>query len=194
VLRGQLGRLFLGVTAFEVGNVAATLLILRAIELLTPEHSADRAAEIALVLYVAYNVAAATVSVPGGHLGDRRGTLLVLVLGVACFGLAYLGFALTGASILILSLCFIAAGAGIGFAETAEHAAVATHATEELRGSAFGALAAIQSLGNFAASLVAGLLWTAVSPRAAFLYLVAWMVCALAAMLSVGRAPRAARA
>jgi nitrate/nitrite transporter NarK len=33
VLRGRLGRLMIGVTAFEVGNAAATLLILRATEL-----------------------------------------------------------------------------------------------------------------------------------------------------------------
>ena len=38
VLAGGLGRLMLGIGAFEVGNVAATLLILRATELLTPAH------------------------------------------------------------------------------------------------------------------------------------------------------------
>jgi len=36
VLKGQLGRLMVGVSAFEFGNVAATLLILRATELLAP--------------------------------------------------------------------------------------------------------------------------------------------------------------
>ena len=36
VLRGQLGRVLAGFTAFEVGNVAATLLILRATDLLRP--------------------------------------------------------------------------------------------------------------------------------------------------------------
>ena len=89
---------------------------------------------------------------PGGHLGDRRSTLLVLLLGVACFGAAYLGLALTGASIALLAVCFVLAGVAIGFVETAEHAAVATLAPIDIRGSAFGALAAIQSLGNFAAS------------------------------------------
>jgi hypothetical protein len=41
-----------------------------------------------------------------------------------------------------------------------------------LRGSAFGLLTAVQSLGNLAASAIAGLLWTAASPRVAFGYLV----------------------
>ena len=55
---GRLGRLFAGITAFEIGNCAATLLILRATELLEPGHGDDSATTIALALYVAYNVAA----------------------------------------------------------------------------------------------------------------------------------------
>ena len=181
-MQGRLGRLLFGVSAFELGNVAATLLILRATQLLTPGHGHDSAVTIGLGLYTAYNLAASLASVPGGHLGDRRSTLLVLLLGVACFGAAYLGLALTGASIALLAVCFVLAGIAIGFVETAEHAAVAALAPIDLRGSAFGALAAIQSLGNFAASAVAGLLWTAVSPRAAFLYLTAWMLASAVAL------------
>ena len=64
----------------------------------------------------------------------------------------------------MLALPFIAAGAGIGAAEIAEHAAVAASAPENMRGSAFGLLAAIQALGNVAANAIAGILWTAVSP------------------------------
>jgi hypothetical protein len=45
-----LGRLFAGVSAFELGNVAATLLILRASELLEPRHGEDTAATLALAL------------------------------------------------------------------------------------------------------------------------------------------------
>lgn len=182
VMHGRLGRLFLGISAFEVGNVAATLLILRATELLSPAHGHDSAVKIGLALYTAYNLAATLASVPGGHLGDRRGTLLVLLLGVVCFGAAYTGLALTGASVVLLAVFFVLAGIAIGFVETAEHAAVAALAPQDVRGSAFGALAATQSLGNFAASAVAGLLWTAVSPRTAFLYLAAWMLVALVAL------------
>lgn len=179
VLRGQLGRLFVGITAFEVGNVAATLLILRATEALVPAHGQDNATKIALGLYATYNAAATVASIPGGRLGDRRGTLIVLALGVACFALAYTGLAFAVSAIAVLALWFILAGIGIGLVETAEHAAVATHAPTEIRGSAFGALAAIQSFGNFAASAIAGLLWTAESARAAFVYLAGWMILAL---------------
>jgi hypothetical protein len=46
----------------------------------------------------------------------------------------------------------------------------------------------VQSFGNLAPSAIAGLLWTAVSPRMAFWYLVAWMVVALVAQLAIPRA------
>lgn len=186
VLHGSLGRLFIGVSAFEFGNVAATLLILRATELLTPGHGHNRAAEIALVLYAGYNLAATVVSVPAGHTSDRRGTAIVLAAGAAAFLVAYLGFSAFGASIPLLAGCFAVAGIGIGCTETVEHAAVAKLAHEDIRGSAFGLLAAVQSLGNFAASAIAGVIWTWISPRAAFLYLAAWMVIALVAFLRGG--------
>ena len=189
VLTGRLGRLMVGVSAFEFGNVAATLLILRASELLAPGRYQDRATQLALGLYIAYNVAATVASLPAGRLGDRRSAVLVLVLGVALFGLAYAGFAAGPASVLALAPWFIAAGIAIGCVETAEHAAVAALAPVELRGSAFGLLAAVQSFGNLAASAIAGLLWTLASPRVAFAYLVAWMLLAVVALLAARRSP-----
>jgi len=63
VFRGGLGRLLGAVAAFEVGKVAATLLILRATELLTPGHGVLGATQLALGLYTAYNVAATLASV-----------------------------------------------------------------------------------------------------------------------------------
>jgi len=184
VLHGELGRLLAAVSAFELGNAAATLLILRATDLLTPGHGHDSAVKIALVLYAGYNAAATLASVPAGHATDRRGGVVVLGAGIVAFLAAYLGFAFTGSALAPLAVLFVAAGVGIGLAETAQGAAVATLAPQDLRGSAFGALAAIQSFGNLAASAVAGGLWTLVSPRAAFIYLAAWMVVSLAALVA----------
>jgi MFS family permease len=182
VLQGELGRLMVGIGAFELGNIAATLLILRASDLLEPAHGHDGAVQIALLLYTGYNAAATLASVPAGRLVDRRGAVLVLATGVGCFLLAYVGFAATGASIVVLALCFAAAGVAIGCVETAEHAAVARLAPEDLRGSAFGLLAGVQSFGNVVASGVAGLLWTLVSPSAGLLFAAALMVVALACL------------
>jgi MFS family permease len=179
VIRGELGRLMIGVSAFELGNIAATLLILRASELLADEHGRDSAVQIALLLYAAYNAAATIASFPAGGLVDRRGAVLVLAGGVACFLAAYIGFAITSASTPLLAACFVSAGVAIGCVETAEHAAVARLAPEDLRGSAFGLLAAVQSFGNLGASLAAGLLWTLISPAVALLYAATLMAVAL---------------
>ena len=176
VLGGALGRLLAGIGAFELGNAAATLLILRATDLLTPGRGHDAAVKVALLLYAGHNVAATLASVPAGRVADRRGGALVLGAGVAAFLVAYVGFAFAGTTIAPLALLFAVAGIGIGLAETAEHAAVALLAPPALRGSAFGALAGVQSFGRLAASAVAGALWTLVSPRAAFLYLAVWML------------------
>lgn len=179
VLRGRLGRLMVGVSTFELGNVAATLLILRATDLLTPGHGQDDAAKLAIALYVAYNVAATVVSIPAGRVGDRYGNVRVLAGGIAAFALAYVAFAGTGASIPVLAIAFVLAGLGIGCVETAEHSAVATFAPLDLRGSAFGLLAAVQSFGNLIASSIAGLLYTIASPAVAFVYAAVLMAIAL---------------
>jgi MFS family permease len=86
--------------------------------------------------------------------------------------------------ILVLLTAFVLAGIGIGFVETAEAAAVASMADDSIRGSASGLLAGAQSLGNFAASAIAGVLWTVVSPTVAFLWLSAWMAVACIAFLT----------
>lgn len=184
VLTGRLGRMMIGITAFEFGNVAATLLILRATELLRPEHGRQAATQLAIGLYVLYNAAASVASVPAGKAGDSWGTTRVLALGVGLFAVAYLGFAAAGNQVLALAPWFVAAGVGIGCVETSEHAAVAALAPAKIRSSAFGVLATIQSLGNFVASALAGLLWTAISPRAAFGFLAACMLASLGAIFA----------
>jgi MFS family permease len=184
VLVGPLRSLFAGVGAFEIGNCAATLLILRATELLEPGGDRDTAATSALWLYAAYNLAATVTSPVAGRASDRIGATHVLAIGAAAFGAAYLGFSHDTASAAGLAPWFLLAGVGIGCAETAEHAAVATNAPTDLRGSAFGLLAGIQSLGNLAASGIAGVIWTAFSPGWAFAYLAAWMAIALVALVT----------
>ena len=188
VMKGELGRLLGAVSVFELGNIAATLLILRATDLLHPGRSLDGATQLAIGLYVLYNLAATLASIPAGRLADLASPVRVLALGVGAFAVAYLGFAFVGASIPLLAIFFIAAGIGIGAIETAEHSAVATLAPDNLRGSSFGALAAIQSFGNLIASSLAGVLYAAVSPTAAFLFPATAMVVALGAL--VGAAVR----
>ena len=67
--------------------------------------------------------------------------------------------------------------------ETAEHAVIATFAPSSIRGPAFGLLAATQSAGNLVASAVAGILYAAVSPAAAFGFAA---LCMIAALVTLG--------
>lgn len=187
VLRGRLGRLFVGIGAFEFGNAATTLLILRGTELLEIDRGHDEAVKLVLLLYAGYNLAATLASIGGGHVSDLHGNVRVLSFGVAAFFGVYVGFGIVGPTLVGLALLFIGAGIGIGLVETAEHAAVASHAPERIRGSAFGLLAATQSLGNLAASAIAGAIWTFASPSVAFLYLAAWMALGLAALAFAAR-------
>ncbi len=168
--------------------MAATLMILRASDLLdTVTRTATGDRDRHRLSTSLYNVAATVISIPGGSHGDRRGMVRVFAAGVGCFAVAYAGFAFTGASILLLGAAFVVAGLGIGLVETAEHAAVAAYAPDEIRGSAFGLLAAIQSFGNLAASAVVGLLYTLASPQAAFGYASVVMVVALASLITTTR-------
>lgn len=104
----------------------------------------------------------------------------VLAGGAGTFAIAYALLAASGPSIVLLAVAFVIGGVGIACAETAEHAAVAALAPEHVRGSAFGLLATLRSVGNLAASAVAGALWTLVSPEAAFSCAAGWMLLAVA--------------
>jgi len=189
VLQGRLGRLMAGISIFEIGNCAATLLILRATDLLSPGRDTDTATQLAIGLYVIYNLAATLVSLPAGHVGDRTGARFTLVYGVAAFAVAYTLFAVGPETVVGLAPVFIAAGIGIGIVETAEHAAVASLAPEQLRGSAFGLLAAVQSGGNLAASAIAGILYTLASPAWAFGFLAASMLTSIIVLVTTREQP-----
>jgi dipeptide/tripeptide permease len=83
--------------------------------------------------------------------------------------------------VALLLLGFLAAGTGIGFAETAESTLVAKLLPGRLRANGFGVLGITQAAGDLASSAVVGLLWTVLSPAAGFGYAAAWMVAALTA-------------
>lgn len=189
LLKGRLGQVLAGVSLFEAGNVATTLLILRATQLLTPSLGLGAATQVAIGLYTGYNIAATIASVPAGRLSDKWGAIGILAVGVFFFLVAYLGFAVSVPNLLILAGSFFVAGLAIGCIETSQHTSVAALAPADLRGSAFGLLATVQSFGNIIASGVAGLLWTVVSPTVAFVYLAAWtgLSCVVLARLALHR-------
>lgn len=170
------------IAAFELGNVATSLLILRATTLLHHGgRSATAATSLAVLIYAGHNLFGALVALGGGHWLDRAGPRVVFASGAAVYVGAYALFALPFHAWPVLVGAFLLAGSGIGFAETAESALVARLLPDRLRGSGFGLLGGVQSLGDFASSAAVGLLWTAVSPTVGFAYAGGWMLVSLLA-------------
>jgi MFS family permease len=178
-------RAMLPVAMFEGGNVASTLLILRATQLLHGgSRTAAAAASLAILIYAAHNALAALVAYLGGHWIDRVGPRFVFAAGGGLYVLAYAGFAVGPSAWPLLLLCFSLAGGAIGLAETAESTLVARALPDRLRGSGFGLLGGVQAAGDLLSTVVAGVLYTTVSATAAFAYAGAWM---LASLLSTGQ-------
>ncbi len=171
----------LPIAAFEFGNVATTLLILRSTQLL---HHGGRslaaATSLAILVYAAHNAVAALVALGGGHWIDRAGPRVVFAAGALCYVLAYAGFAAGWHAWPALLGCFVLAGSGIGLAETAQSTLVARLLPDRLRGSGFGLLGGVQALGDLVATVVVGVLYATVSPAAGFAYAAGWMALALA--------------
>jgi MFS family permease len=167
---------------FELGNVATTLLILRATDLLRADgRSVAAATSLAIVLYAAHNGAATVAALGGGQLADRAGPRVVFAAGAAVYIAAYAVFAVQQHAWPVLLAAFLLAGVGIGLAETAESTTVALALPDRLRGNGFGVLGLVQALGDLGATLVVGVLWATVSPTFAFGYAAAWMAASLLA-------------
>jgi MFS family permease len=175
-------RALVPVLLFEFGNLATTLLILRATQLLTsPPRSVAAATTMAILIYAGHNVVATFASLVAGRWFDRAGPRVVFATGAAVYVAAYCAFAVGPHSAVVVVLAFAAAGAGIGFAEPTESAVVAQLLPDRLRGSGFGVLGAVQATGDLVATVIAGLLYTLISPAVAFGYAAAWMVAAAVA-------------
>jgi len=170
------------VAMFELGNVATTLLILRATDLLhTDGRDLTVATSLAILLYVAHNIAATLCSLIAGQLSDRIGPRWVFAASGAVYVAGYVVFAVGPTVWPLLLLGFVLSGIGIGAAETAESTAVARMLPERLRGNGFGVLGLVQSVGDMGSTVVAGVLWSLISPLVAFGYAAAWMAGSVAA-------------
>ncbi len=171
-----LARTLTPVALFELGNVASTLLILRATDLLqVGGRDLTSATSLAILLYAAHNAAATVAALAGGQLADRLSLRRVFTSGGIVYVAGYALFAVGSHAWPVLLIAFLLSGVGIGFAETAESTVVAHALPERLRGNGFGVLGLTQALGDLGSTVVAGLLWTLVSPTLAFGYAAAWM-------------------
>jgi MFS family permease len=165
-------RFLLGVGMFGLGDFAPTLLILAATQLLTPEYGLTHAAQLAGLMYVVRNITYALASFPIGTLSDRMSRVVLLTLGyflaVLTIGGFLLAFLLSWTSLPYLFLLFGLAGVFIAAEDTLESTITADFIPSETRGIGMGVLGTVNGIGDFGASVIVGLLWTAISPVVAF--------------------------
>jgi len=166
---GGLGRRFAVFTAiitlFALGNSSDAFLILRAKNLGLP------VATIPLI-YFAFNVVYAVLSIPAGALSDRLGRRGVLIVGYVVFAIVYLGFAVASgpAGRWIVLPLFLTYGIYYALTEGVQRAFVVDLVPADLRATALGTFASATGLALLPASLVAGFLWDRIGPAAPFYF------------------------
>ena len=163
-------RYLAAVFAHGVGDFAPTLLILRAIQVLTPRLGPARGAAYAVALYTFYNVVNAAATYPAGALGDRIGKRGLLAFGYLVGAATYVGFIFAAPTIPALAILFGLAGIHNGFQQSLEKSLAAELLPGEVRGSGFGVLATVNGAGDLVSSIAVGALWSAVGTTAGFAY------------------------
>jgi MFS family permease len=146
---------------FSLGNASDAFLLLRLSNLGVPTFWIP-------LLWSALHVVKSGSSLGGGTLSDRFGRRGMMALGWIIYAIVYAAFGFTDSLPIVITI-FLIYGLYFGLSEGAEKAWVADMAPVHHRGTAFGVYNAALGVGGLAASLLFGLIWTHVSPRAAFL-------------------------
>jgi MFS family permease len=180
----QFRSLLAGVGLYGLGNFSATLLILRATQILIGTGKSNAtAASIAVLLYTAHNAANAAAAYPAGALADRVGRRLILAWGIGLFALSCAMFAFSPTGIPVLAVLFVMVGASTALVETAQGSHTAELLPESVRGRGFGLVGLIDGVGDLVSSVVVGTLWTVTDPSWGFIYAAVLSSLGLAALL-----------
>ena len=165
-------RYLIAVGVFAIGDFSPALLILAVTQLLAPQYGTLGAAQLAASFYVLRNATQAITSLPIGIAADHFGLRRVLVVGYAlgattAFAMT-VGFAFGTESWLLLGGIFVLAGLYVAVQEALEPALTAEFLPEAIRGVGYGTLGAVNGTGKLLSSAAVGLVWSYVSPVAAF--------------------------
>lgn len=138
-------------TLFELGNSSDAFLILRAQE---------RGLSVVGVLgmLVTFNLVYTLISTPAGSLSDRMDRRWIIGGGWLAYAVIYLGFGLaqTGWQIWLLYTLY---GLYYGLAYGTTKALIADFVPQVWLGTAYGTYNALMGILDFAASVIAGILW-----------------------------------
>ena len=156
----KLWRALAVILIFSLGNASDTFLLLRLSDLGVATFWIP-------LLWSALHVVKSASSVAGGHLSDLFDRRHVIALGWTVYACVYGAFAIFETPAVVIAV-FLIYGLYFGLTEGVEKAWVADLAAPEVRGTAFGVYNAVLGVGSLAASLLFGVIWTRVSPPAAF--------------------------
>lgn len=161
---------------FSLGNSSDVFLVLRARDL-------GLDAVIVVLAYAVYNAVYASLSWPLGALSDRVPRALLMGVGLVLFSVVYFGLAVAPGAWAVWPLfaiygVYVAATEGVARAWVAD-----TLPDRTAVGTAYGIFFVATAGAALVASVVAGILWTYVSPRAPFVVGVVAAVVALLLLL-----------
>jgi MFS family permease len=162
VLKGPFAAFLAVMLLFTLGNSSDAFLILRA-------QDVGVATVTIPVVYALFNLVSALAAIPAGRLSDRIGRRRAITYGWAIYALTYLGFALARRAWMIWGL-YAFYGLYYAFTEGAGKALVAELVPDANRGAAYGLYNASIGVMALPASVIAGALWTRVSPAAPFAF------------------------
>lgn len=152
----------LSVALFTLGNSADAFIVLLA---------QDRGASVltTLLMILLFNGVYTIFAQPFGKWSDRVGRLRLIKLGWGFYALLYLGFALSNA-VWQIAVLWALYGLYYALTEGALKSLVADLVPSAQRGAGYGWLNSTIGLMALPASLIAGFLWQAIAPSAAFLF------------------------
>jgi MFS family permease len=150
-LPARLIRLIIVLTIFGLANFPDALLLLRV-------HEVGFSVTGVVGAYVLFNISYALLAFPAGALSDRLPRHKVYSIGLLCFGVAYLGLALTKSHVLVILLLVIY-GAFAACNDAVGKAWVSTLAPDEAQGWAQGLFQGLTGGAILFAGIWAGLAW-----------------------------------
>lgn len=163
------------VLLFSLANSSDAFLVLKAWE-------AGFSVRGILLIFLAFNILAASLALPVGRISDRHGRIPYLALGWAVYAAAYAVMGLSS-SRTIFAAALLGYGAFYGFTEGVEKALLADLLPAGSRGTGFGALQSILGLGALLASPLMGFFMAAFGAERAFLVEAGLALAALAGLL-----------
>jgi MFS family permease len=156
-------RKYLLITAlFGIGNSSNVFLILQTKGLGVSFQNT-------ILIYAAFNLLAAAMSYPAGHLSDRFGRKNILLTSFVIFLITYSGFAFAK-NLWLTGALFCLYGLYQGIFRSVGKAMAADFVPAQIRASGIGWYSTVIGLTGLVASIVAGQLWDKVSHSSVFIY------------------------